>query len=125
MLLGLLAIAHHAHAGVSSVLTPASTTLVRQATSITHPSSLAYSQPTSITHPSSLAYSQPLAFSYSAPLAYSYTPTYYSSPLVAPFQIPVGLFDHGPIFQIPNLIGQNPIAPPQSSGEAPAQGEFE
>lgn len=111
LLLGLLAIAHHAHAGVSSVLTPASTTLVRQATSITHPSSLTYSQP--------------LAFSYSAPLAYSYTPTYYSSPLVAPFQIPVGLFDHGSIFQIPSLIGQNPIAPPQISGEAPAQGELE
>lgn len=105
---------------------PASTTLLRQSTSIAHPPAIAYSQQ---------AFAAPVAVSYSAPIAYSHSiaPTVYSQAHLAPahyYSSP--FYAHGPLLaqqsiiaQYPGLIAQSPVAAQYPViGQLPIQGGF-
>lgn len=91
--MGLLVALSYARAGI----VPASTTFLRQATTITHPS---------------ISYTQPI--SYSSPLAYSFVPSAYSQPLLSNAYYANPLFSssplvaHQPIYQYPGLVAQSP-----------------
>ncbi|XP_066138883.1 uncharacterized protein [Euwallacea fornicatus] len=132
ILLGLFSLHHYCRAGII----PATTTFVRHATSITHPSTVAYNQPA-------------LAYTYSAPVTYSvYSPpvVQYSQSLFTPQNIfaPQTIFGQYPglLAQTPTFIGtqqtgggptieaadkpqgavpQQPSTPPPSSSSPPQQ----
>ncbi|KAL1517062.1 hypothetical protein ABEB36_000875 [Hypothenemus hampei] len=85
------------HWSNGSEIVPASTTLIRQATSISHPT-------------------QPVVFTYNSPVAYSLSPSVYTHQSI--FQYPFLL----PQLQYPGFISQTPIAaqfPPFQTGVLP------
>ncbi|XP_066250420.1 uncharacterized protein [Euwallacea similis] len=103
ILLTLLSLHHYCRASTI----PASTTLVRHATSIAHPSTMVYNQPA-------------LAYTYNAPVTYPV----YSQPLIQYSQslfTPQSIFAPQTIFaQYPGLLAQTPaFIGTQQTGGAP------